>query len=1181
MLRFIVVSALYLSLSQLVLASSLLQAPTLSLAVINDTSGRYDVSFNALSDIPQGHDYRLYESTDSGESWSFISSYSTIDSLPYVTPFSNRSNGVYQYKGYVCVIRTTDCSPSSAVSSATITRNPIDQYALEFNGVDSYVNFGWGNLVSIYGPAEVSFKWTYVGPSKNIVMSESPASTNQNYLYLSSNGLGFNLGGADQEWNFSTEGTHTYLMKMAANGAVELFVDGVFIGQRTFSKANPIYRFTAMGAVSGFFGEGVVHWLKMPGWSLSFEEGKNSYIANAYGAGVSVVSAEGVLWKQVPSLDQAEIIAPSISSRSSLQNSFQIDIVSTNKSIDYEYRLYERGEAGGPWKFLTAITSTANDNSLLSVEIAKNTNAIYDYKAALCLKSTTHCSAFSAPLTVRALAEIVEPRLSAPTVSDVSGRFDIHLNAPDNVDETHEYKVYESSDNGNNWRLVDTKSRVAGDEIPFVTTITDRENGDYLYRAQICETNTCSLDSVPIAVKVSKLAVQENRFALEFDGVDDHVQLSWWREISLNQDADLEFRWTYVGPDRNIVLSLTGRLSGSTHHDHLYISSDGFGINVSGVDTQWNVDTSGTHTYMLRTSSSGGLTLFVDGEQFEEKTTSVTYPIKDLGIIGATRNFFGRGAIHWLKLALPHYLNDLGGASIYTDGWFFPFEDQASRTEDVWNSGSPAQLHSTQPESWIHLGSQDEALIMYPPVFRGSLNRSLDIDSNTLEITFEAYLKNTQINYEYSLYESSDDGESWSLLDSKLISQSGGPQFWLGNGRKEREYRYRGKICLEGTSTCTGFSKELTVINTGSFVPKIPEVYTPEKATFSELAPCFSWEDLGDDITYSISISEDNGVTGDAGNHYFRDSYVLSDVSDNEVCWSESWSRYVADDDGVMTKVSTTSPTELETGRVYYWHVWSINEAKKRWSRDHSVQRFFFTGGLLPPSITAPSISDGNRYEIQFNAPWGIPDYHEYSMYESADGGSTWNLLGSISKDSGGLLPFKTVVTDKPQGEYQYKAKVCGVFSADVSHCSDFSSVINVTVVEAIAAPVLTAPALASKDRYEINYNAPLDVPLNHEYRIYESTDNGVTWVYTSYISRAAGLQPPFISIRTNSDIGTYQYKAKICLNDVGTAEVCSRFSEVVTVSVVESIGSPRVIYIHTDLLGSPVAESDQQGRVN
>ncbi len=151
MFRLAVVAALFISFSPLVLAFSSLEAPTLNISMINDTLGRYDVSFNAPSDVPDNHEYRLYESTDSGNTWKIISNSSKAagDSTPFVTSVLNKSNGTYQYKGFVCLTKSTECSLSPVPSPIIVSKNPTDSYALKFDGVDNYVSLYPSHPISI------------------------------------------------------------------------------------------------------------------------------------------------------------------------------------------------------------------------------------------------------------------------------------------------------------------------------------------------------------------------------------------------------------------------------------------------------------------------------------------------------------------------------------------------------------------------------------------------------------------------------------------------------------------------------------------------------------------------------------------------------------------------------------------------------------------------------------------------------------------------------------------------------------------------------------------------------------------------------------------------------------------------------------------------------------------------
>lgn len=1175
-------------------ASTVPDMPMIDLSLVSDVTGVYEVSFNAPANTPENYEYRLHESSDSGSTWTFVlrASRQSGDLPPFTKLLTNRSNGTYQYRANVCLIDTAICSAHSAIESIVISENPTDNYGLEFDGIDDHVALNDHYPITISGPAEIKFKWTYQGPGKNYLLSFlNPTSPLQNkdHLYISDAGLGFNLNGVDEQWSFDATGTHTYVLSLEGNGVSTLSVDGVSLGSITFEKADPIQNFRTIGAApEGRFGRGIIHWLKieyphghrdysgnysyLQGWNFLFEDDSDIIRDEWSRSNRSFVMSQAeTRWHNFVLPSSKDIRAPKILSFSAVDDTFSVVFEAESIPETHEYRLYESSDNGVQWHLISTVEKVAGDSSSIVKNITKENDEVYSYRAIRCVKGTASCSPESNTVTVMAFATILEPVLTAPTISDLSGSYDIQLNAPLSVADDYEYRVFESSDLGVNWQQIDSKSRANADQLPFVTSVSNRPRGVYHYQAMICSAGACSLNSNPISVVVSKLALIEDSYALKFDEGGDSVTLHY--PISITGLGDLEVRWTYQGPGKNYILShASGALLPGYSPNHIYLIETGLGIQISGVDFQWDFDVSGTHTYMLRFGNDGAITLFVDGVSMGAKNLSPEHPIQRFTSIGSNAGAIGKGLIHWLKITAS-------GEKRY-----FRFEDNASRIEDAWNSSKPGLISPTGVGNWIDVGSQKSTELLYPPVMRNGELQHTDTNISTYDIRFETD-ENTRTNYEYNLYESRDNGSSWHLIEARVptvFELATGSVLFSLTGREGKRYRYKGNLCVEGTNHCTDFSKQVEFVNTSYLIPSTPELYTPAMSASSARAPCFSWENLGDNVTYDIYISEDPGHVETSGYHFFTSGYALKDLQGTEACWNTNWSRFEPKVNGSTNTVivDEVSPTLLESGKLYFWHVWSRDTDSGYYSERHSPQRVFFTEGLEAPELSAPRVSDGARFDVHFNAPENVASNHEYRMYESSDGGESWNYTGRISTALGDEPPFKGVYRDMSEGVYLYKAKVCVIYTENSEHCSGDSNTVSVSVVEKIVSPVLSAPLIASKERYEVDLNAPVDIPVNYEYQLYRSENYGASWDYLGFLSKAVGVMPPYKSVHRDNSIGTYQYKAKICLNDVGTEEVCSKFSDVVTVSVTESLAIPAVIYIHTDLLGSPVAESDEQGRV-
>lgn len=1170
-------------------SSTISQTPTLSYLVDNEVRGQYEIEFDASTETPANYEYRLYERTVGTSSWQYVTGMSkqSGDQPPFKKVLVRSENDTYQYRAVICLMGTATCSPYSDITTVNIDNIIVDNFALELNGVDDYVMLNGLHPITIDGPANIAFKWSYQGLEKNIVLSDStPISTEgQNHIFISSVGLGFHLDGVVTQWLFDATGTHTYKLKMGNNGIVTLLVDGESMGEKTLHIDYPIQGFRSIGATREMFGKGVIHWLRvdyshfhrythgsatLPGWNFLFED-KSALISDDWSSQrpAFVQPTIGETWVDVVGSHIEPSQAPTISSSSSHGDTYSVTVKSPVVPENQEIRLFERSDSDTEWSFIASFTAQSLGGIDIRsgvIDITKDSDSVYSYQAMQCIVDTTICSAKSSDVSVRAFAALIEPSLNTPLFSDLAGNYDLQFNMPLNTPEDHEYRVYESNDEGLTWVHLGSKSLALGHSLPFVFSLKKKTIGSYHYKAEICNNSSCSLSSTIVSTTVSALPEIDNQFALEFDGIDDYATVNSSSPITINGTDDLEFRWTYQGPDKNYVLASSYPRSPGSSGTQLYLAESGLAISHKSHDraeviTKWEVDTAGTHTYLLRTDSIGDVTLFVDGVAKGTKTVIPHRPIQNFLSIGAGDRF-GKGRIHWLRV-LKGY-----GA----EGWDFPFEDNGLELEDVDKSDHPGRVRSSQEGGWINVASEENLEVLYPPKNPPRLTQTLNTNTETYEIRFEL-TKAAADNYKYFLYESNDDGATWKEVDEQFATKPQSYVSFLLSNRDGRAYLYRGRVCLDGTEYCSDYSPPQSVTNLSFLIPPAPELYEVPLLSVTGSNPCFRWENLGSGISYELWISDTQ--------FSYAEGLVAENLQASEVCYDENWSTFTLNENGQTIRQGASSPTALVAGKLYFWHVWSRDNASGYMSKEPSQSYAFITGGLIPPKLTAPAIASSNAYAVNFDAVESTPENHDYRIHESSDDGATWEYIGHISRKLGGEPPLRSVFRDKEPGNYLYQGEICVEHTANVTHCSGLSDVISVSVVEAIAPPALSAPSFASKERYDISFNAPQNVPANHEYRIHESRDNGLTWNYYGYISTAVGGRPPFISSHRNNPLGSYQYKAQICLNDVGAQSVCSKFSEVITVSVVDSVAEPVVIYIHTDLLGSPVAESDEAGRIN
>ncbi len=231
-------------------------------------------------------------------------------------------------------------------------------------------------------------------------------------------------------------------------------------------------------------------------------------------------------------------------------------------------------------------------------------------------------------------------------------------------------------------------------------------------------------------------------------------------------------------------------------------------------------------------------------------------------------------------------------------------------------------------------------------------------------------------------------------------------------------------------------------------------------------------------------------------------------------------------------------------------------------------------------SISAtPSFNGGN-----FVVSWEHPDPSqrdlEYRLFERFDG--VWNSAPvEITTND------RVVVNRVESGEYVYRVQVCrqnpcsllGPLQATfVTVDTDYAPKVPSLSVHQLEGD-LSTPFDGESD-YRISLNAPETVLSHHVYELYEKSSLDDDWPHEPIALRSIEDDdaPPFFKEFTEKKIGSYRYRARVCVSGL---EVCTKFSEVLTVYVENRNDSEsRVIFIHTDLLGSPASETDESGDI-
>lgn len=135
----------------------------------------------------------------------------------------------------------------------------------------------------------------------------------------------------------------------------------------------------------------------------------------------------------------------------------------------------------------------------------------------------------------------------------------------------------------------------------------------------------------------------------------------------------------------------------------------------------------------------------------------------------------------------------------------------------------------------------------------------------------------------------------------------------------------------------------------------------------------------------------------------------------------------------------------------------------------------------------------------------------------------------------------------------------------------------TLTVVVPTTAPTVsfvTVPSTAS-GAIDIKWGRVIGAA---EYTVQESKNNG-TWrtLITGPATDFGSVNQDLMYSSTNVQPGSYRYRVKACR---GTQCTAYKTSSTVTVTDPNEHPESRVIFIHTDLLGSPAAETDINGNL-
>jgi len=358
---------------------------------------------------------------------------------------------------------------------------------------------------------------------------------------------------------------------------------------------------------------------------------------------------------------------------------------------------------------------------------------------------------------------------------------------------------------------------------------------------------------------------------------------------------------------------------------------------------------------------------------------------------------------------------------------------------------------------------------------------------------------------------------SWAYATSNTGSSS---TSYTHTGRSNNtNYEHKVRACNEFSWACSGYGAVNSV--KVRFKPSTPAAITNVNSTSSSVT--LNWAKPSGTVTY-YSIRY-------------------------QVAGSGSWSYATSN-----TGSSSTSYTH--TGRSnntnFEHKVRACNEfswACSGYSSVNSVKvRFKPSAPAKPSDINSTSTS----YTMNWTKPSGTVSF--YSLQERVAGGSWSTVVSNTSATS------RSITGKIDSTNYQYRVRACNSYTWA---CSGYSSVNLVKVRIKPGIPV--APTVTMNGTSLTVYWVKPSGNVTH-YNIEKSLNMGG---WTSAIDGDTGLSETF-----NLGNGSWRFRVMAC-NDFNCTSASSASSPV-TIT-----GSREVQFIHTDLLGSPVATSNKEGNIN
>jgi hypothetical protein len=242
----------------------------------------------------------------------------------------------------------------------------------------------------------------------------------------------------------------------------------------------------------------------------------------------------------------------------------------------------------------------------------------------------------------------------------------------------------------------------------------------------------------------------------------------------------------------------------------------------------------------------------------------------------------------------------------------------------------------------------------------------------------------------------------------------------------------------------------------------------------------------------------------------------------------------------------------------YYYEVFARGEICSAGSEPVCFERILELGSVTvvitipkpstPTSFNVPNATVERSYTVSWSTASGLVDY--YQLRERSES-SDWIILPPTNT-------LSYTLTNKLNGIYYYQLAAC-----NESGCSNYTSEKFITVLAPPDAPAtVSLPSASSDGSYTLSWSA---VNGSSSYQVSEKIKQA-SW--GEFASVGNTTQRNF----SGQFNGQFQYRVRAC--NVGG---CGLETTSATITVSRDTAY-RIEFIHTDLLGSPVTESDNTG---